>query len=187
MKRILLILCGALISLAFVSGIGFAADPIGVVVEKAEGGSGNAPCQYCGRLVRPGSVHRDADIIMEDVLKEVLREKGIPYTEEKDYVRYIQVSVYRFDERKGGNFAVEKPASVGFHMHLMEGKVVGRTFEFDETQKPLLNNLLEFGKFVNRGAKWVTAKQLAKEGLEKGVNSFSDLLEVDTFKEVLKN
>jgi hypothetical protein len=54
---------------------------------------------------------------------------------------YIHVLVYRFQERKGGNFAVEKPASVAFHMHLMKNRMVGKIFAYSEEQKALTQNL----------------------------------------------
>ena len=83
---------------------------------------------------------------------------------------YIHVLIYRFQERKGGNFAVEKPASVAFHMHLMKDGVLGRVFAYSEEQKALTQNILTMGKFLKRGAKWVTADELAEEGINAGLN-----------------
>jgi hypothetical protein len=62
-------------------------------------------------------------------------------------------------------------------MHLMEGTKVGRVYDFDEQQKPLMSNLLEFGKFVERGGRWITAERLAQEGIESGLNFMMEALD----------
>ncbi|GHV55345.1 hypothetical protein FACS1894206_09640 [Deltaproteobacteria bacterium] len=40
---------------------------------------------------------------------------------------------------------------------------------FDETQAALADNLLDAGKFFARGGKWITATELAREGMVKAV------------------
>jgi hypothetical protein len=77
--------------------------------------------------------------------------------------------VFRFEERIGSAMGVEKPASVGFDIHLFrtrDGKMVWSE-KFDETQKSLSDNLLEIGTFVKEKGTWVTAKELSKIGMEK--------------------
>lgn len=77
--------------------------------------------------------------------------------------------VYRFRERVGKAYGVESPASVAFEMHLMRG-VDGLTIwsaYYDETQKPLGDNLFQLGSFLSRGGRWLTAEELARWGLEK--------------------
>jgi hypothetical protein len=169
MRRLLLI-TGVAVLLIAVALPGLAGDPVGLLVERADGRPGVDLCRYCGRTIRPGPVHRQAEVVIEDRLKEKMREKGITYTEGKEYKRYVHVYIYRYEERIGGNFGAEKPASVGFHMHLMEGNVALRVYEFDETQRPLSENLLGLGKFIRRGGRWITAEQLAGEGIDSGLN-----------------
>lgn len=66
-----------------------------------------------------------------------------------------------------------RPASVGFHVHLFEdGKLVD-VFAFDETQQPLSENIFRFFTFVKRGGKWITAGELAREGIHKAVDSLA--------------
>ncbi len=180
MRRSLLLYITCFAGLCLVltcAGVLSAAEPVGVTVDRADEGSGLHWCKYCGRSMRVGPVARDVEGVVHQMLIEKMREKGVVPAEEGDYKRFINVHIFRFEQRKGGNFAADKPSSVGFHMHLMEGKTVGRVFEFDEEQKPLMSNLLEFGKFVERGGRWIKAEQLAEEGLQSGLNYMMEVLE----------
>jgi len=76
--------------------------------------------------------------------------------------------IYRFKNRTGQDYGVDEAASVAFDLHLIrvaDGRIQwsGR---FDETQQPLSNNLYNLKKFINRGGKWVTSRQMAAGGLK---------------------
>jgi hypothetical protein len=76
--------------------------------------------------------------------------------------------VFRFVERIGSSLGVERPASVGFDIHLFrvrDGKMVWNG-GFDETQKPLSDNLLKIGSFIKGKASWLTAEELAGLGMD---------------------
>jgi len=80
--------------------------------------------------------------------------------------------LYRFDERIGSSLGVDKPASVGYDLHLFrvkDGKMVwsGR---FDETQQSLTDNLFKVGAFLRRKAVWLKAEELASVGMEEILN-----------------
>ncbi len=77
--------------------------------------------------------------------------------------------VFRFEERVGSTMGVEKPASVGFDLHLLrvrDGKLVW-TGKFDETQRPLSEDMRKIGSFLRRGAVWLTAAELASDGMNE--------------------
>ena len=77
--------------------------------------------------------------------------------------------LFRFEERIGSSVGVEKPASVGFDLHLVrvrDGKAVW-TGRFDETQRPLSDDLLKIGSFFRRGASWLRAEELASAGMSE--------------------
>jgi hypothetical protein len=77
--------------------------------------------------------------------------------------------LFRFEERIGSNIGVEKPASVGFDVHLIrlrDGKMVW-IGKFDETQQPLSENLLKMRAFVRRKASWLTAAELSSVGMDE--------------------
>lgn len=129
-------------------------------------------CPYCGRAIIPGPIHTDAVNIVKEKLKMALTDRNIGYSDGiKKGQMYVNVLIYRFQERKGGNFAADKPASVSFHMHLMKDGIVGKIFTYSEEQKALTQNLFTMGKFLKRGARWVTADELAEEGINAGLDN----------------
>ncbi len=77
--------------------------------------------------------------------------------------------LFRFEERIGSRIGVDKPASVGFDIHLLRVKDGKRVWDgkFDETQQALSENLLNVGSFVRRGAAWLKAEELASVGMNE--------------------
>ena len=131
-------------------------------------------CPVCGRPIRSGPIHQDADATLLDELRQGLADNGIKYSLGRNDAKSIEAFVYRYQQRQGGNFAVDKPASVGFHLHLYDNSGLMKVFEFDETQQPLFDNILKIGTFLRRGMKWITVEQLAEEGIEKGIKAFQE-------------
>jgi hypothetical protein len=79
--------------------------------------------------------------------------------------------VLEFRERDGGNYGVTVPAKVVMDIFLIDVRnesLISRS-RYDETQSALSTNLLEADKFFKRGGKWVTAHDLAREGMIKAV------------------
>lgn len=79
--------------------------------------------------------------------------------------------ILEWRERDGGELGVATPAKVVMDIFILDVKneaLISRS-RYDETQTALMGNLLEADKFVKRGGKWVTALDLAKEGMEKAV------------------
>jgi hypothetical protein len=77
--------------------------------------------------------------------------------------------LFRFEERIGSPIGVEKPASAGFDIHLFrlrDGIEVWQG-KFDETQRPLSENLFKIGSFFRRKASWLTAEELASVGMDE--------------------
>ena len=79
--------------------------------------------------------------------------------------------VYELHEREGSEAGVTRPAGIVMDVFLIDVKnsVLTSRSHFDETQAALADNLLDTGKFFSRGAKWVTAAELAREGIVKAV------------------
>ena len=44
-----------------------------------------------------------------------------------------------------------------------------KKFHFEETQQALADNILDAKKFVARNGRWLSAIELAQEGLQKGL------------------
>ena len=76
-----------------------------------------------------------------------------------------------WQERDGGEMGAQRPASVTLDMYLIninQERLISR-YHFEETQESLSSNLLELGKFVERSGKWLSARDLAAEGMRRGV------------------
>ncbi len=81
----------------------------------------------------------------------------------------LQTHIFRYNKRIGSKYSVSQPASVNFSyrlIHTPTGHILcqGR---FDETQQTLFSNLFSLFKASSRGFKWITAKELMKEGVEQ--------------------
>lgn len=89
--------------------------------------------------------------------------------------------VFRFEERIGSSLGVERPASVSFDLHLFrlrDEKMVWMG-KFDETQRPLSENLLKIGSFIRRKGSWLTAAELASVGMGEMLGGLPGLRELD--------
>jgi hypothetical protein len=86
-----------------------------------------------------------------------------------DYLLVPQLIFYH--ERRGGDWGAEEPASVVMDFFLLDVRngTILRRYRFEETQQPLSENLLDVDKFVSRGGKWISAKDLAQEGIEQAI------------------
>ncbi len=154
-------------------------NPIGVFVETMKINEDTRKidrCKYCGKFIKAGTIHSDAETIIGNQIGEELDYRNIQYEWGREGDKYLHVYIYRFEERRGGNFAVEKPAGVGFHVHLIEKGNTKNIFVFDEDQHSLSENILDIGKFLRRGGKWITADVLSREGVEKALNALEEEL-----------
>nr|MBF0221702.1 hypothetical protein [Desulfobulbaceae bacterium] len=79
----------------------------------------------------------------------------------------MTINMNRYIDRDGGKYSVQHPASVSFDYRLMHAGN-GQTLcsgVYDETQKSLTDNLLSFKSIFKRKLQWVTAEELAREGI----------------------
>ena len=81
----------------------------------------------------------------------------------------LETTLSRYNERVGGEYGAKQPAAVTFAYKLYEvqgGRVLchGR---FDEQQQSLMENLLNLPKTQSRGLVWLTAEELARDGLKE--------------------
>ncbi len=79
----------------------------------------------------------------------------------------------RYRERVGEELGVQSPASVAFVLDLWDVKRgdVAWSARFDETQRSLTENLLGLGEYLHRGVRWLTAEELAQDGVDKAVEN----------------
>lgn len=85
--------------------------------------------------------------------------------------------VYRFRERRGYDYSVEKPASVSFEIQLFrcrDGALVWKGF-FDKTQTSLMENMFGASYFIKDRGRWITAKELTAQGMDDTLKKFPGL------------
>ena len=180
-------------------------------VERVEDRPRGAVCPICGGFYGKGSVLSSAQIYLTRLLQEKMEAMGtfklLPQEKveeafsQSDRSHFdlnlkrasIQLGktlgadfiflgfLFRFEQRVGSSIGVDKPASVGFDVHLIrlgDGKIVW-TGKFDETQRPLSENLLKMGSFVRRKASWLTAEELSSVGMDEMLKRFPGQKEVE--------
>jgi len=83
-------------------------------------------------------------------------------------------NVWRYKDRVGGSRGVRSPSSVAFAIYLIDvasGKLLWKS-AFSETQKSLSENVLEARSFFKKGAKWLSASELAQYGVNEVFEKF---------------
>jgi hypothetical protein len=86
--------------------------------------------------------------------------------------------VQRYRERVGDEWGAKSPASVAFVLDLVDvrrGDVIWSA-TFDETQKSLSENIFAFGAISERGVRWLSADQLAQDGVKKAVGQLHQII-----------
>jgi len=89
--------------------------------------------------------------------------------------------LFRFEERVGSSLGVERPAAVSFDLHLFrlrDEKMVWMG-KFDETQRPLSENLFKIGSFIRRKGSWLTAAELTSVGMDEMLRKLPGLKELE--------
>jgi hypothetical protein len=89
----------------------------------------------------------------------------------------LQMTIERYQERQGTGYSADSPASVAFRFHLLHvnsGRIIC-TGVFDETQQPLTSNLFALPRIVRRGFRWITAEELAAEGVQRELHQCEPL------------
>ena len=169
------------------------------LIERMDDPSRGAVCPVCQGVYKSGNIlygsqrtltqllHQKMDILetfrilplekVEDVFSK--RERGqfelrplrsaIQLGKELDADFIIVGYLFRFEERIGSRIGVDRPASVGFDVHLLRVKDGKRVWDgkFDETQQALSENLLKMRSFVRRKASWLTAEELSSVGMDE--------------------
>jgi hypothetical protein len=101
---------------------------------------------------------------------DLIRKLGQKLKAEAIVVGYV----FRYQERKGTPYAVDKPASVAFELQLLDTREGTRSWKatFDKTQRSLMENLLQFRFFVKEKGRWLTARELTDEGVDQILQGF---------------
>jgi len=90
----------------------------------------------------------------------------------------IMGRIQRYRERVGDEWGAKSPASVAFILDLVDvrrGDIVW-TARFDETQKSLSESIFSLGDIGERGVRWLSADQLAQDGVKKAIGQLHAIL-----------
>ncbi len=90
-------------------------------------------------------------------------------------------SLHRFNQRQGGKYSIAQPASVAFKYQVIQSTngTVLCFGEFNETQQALFDNILTYKNAKQRGFKWITAEELAREGIIKTLGQCTSLQKLE--------
>jgi hypothetical protein len=171
------------------------------LVERVEDPEKGVLCPVCKGIRRPGDIlpgsqnmltrllyekmeaSRTFQIISQENVEEMLLHSSssiqVGKKLEADFI-FIGY-LFRFEERVGSSLGVERPASVSFDLHLFrvrDEKMVW-TGNFDETQRPLSENLFRIGSFIRRKGSWLTAAELASVGMDEALRKLPGLQELE--------
>lgn len=114
----------------------------------------------------------------QGVISSLLRQSGKELSEINLYMKTGQALnadgvlvgyVYKFRDRDGSDYSVDQPASVTFHMDMIQvkgGQIVW-SGNFNETQRSLSEDLFQLRTFIKRKGRWISVEDLAVYGLEQ--------------------
>lgn len=118
---------------------------------------------------------QEFEALLEEALEgKIKSHEGLIrfFTEKTQTEALLYGKIFRFKERKGSSWSVLEPASVAFVLTLYDGatgKILWQKV-FDETQKPLSENLLNLSLYGK--IKWLKAEELAERGLKNILKTF---------------
>ena len=107
-------------------------------------------------------INSDKNVVISPI--EILQEVGNTFKADAVLTGYI----YRWREREGTDYAVNRPASVAFDLHLIspaEGTILWKA-KFDKTQRSLSENVFDMSTFIKSKGRWMTVEKLAMLGLQ---------------------
>jgi hypothetical protein len=83
-------------------------------------------------------------------------------------------TVWKYRDRVRDPMGPERGASVAFDMYLIEisGAKTMWKAKFDETQRPLTEDIRGSKVLLRKGAKWLSADELARYGVEEVFKRF---------------
>ncbi|MGD8228356.1 MAG: hypothetical protein PVI20_11290 [Desulfobacteraceae bacterium] len=124
-------------------------------------------------LISPGQARgvysslKLSDVVGKEI--EIIQKIGLAFSADAALIGYV----YRFREREGTDYAVNRAASVAFDLYLISPQdgVVFWKGKFDKTQQHLSQNILDAGTFMKGQGRWMTAEKLAEIGLEDVLGS----------------
>lgn len=122
-------------------------------------------CEFIGPAETRHLVDGSAYDRLEESEIDVIKAIGSSFSADGVIIGYL----YRWRDRVGTEFSVEKPASVSFDLYLIESKSGAQLWKgrYDKKQSSLSQDLLKIKDFFKNKGKWISADKLAEIGLNE--------------------
>jgi TolB-like protein len=130
--------------------------------------------RYRGKVIAMEEVSRVYQEISRDDAKDTPRSLAQKAGEVLGADLMIVGTVWRYRDRIRYDMGLETGASVAFEIYLIDvpsGKTVWKQ-RFDETQRPLTEDIRGAKVLLKKGARWLTADELACYGVEEVFKKF---------------
>jgi len=130
--------------------------------------------RYRDKVIALGEVSRVYQEIPRDDKKDTPRSLAQKAGEALGADLMIVGTVWRYRDRVRDPMGPERGASVAFEMYLIEVPS-GRTMwkkRFDETQRPLTEDIRGVKGLIKKGARWLSADELVRYGVEEVFKRF---------------
>jgi hypothetical protein len=130
--------------------------------------------RYKDRVIALDEVSRVYKEIPRDDTKDTPRSLAQKAGEILGADLMIVGTVWRYRDRVRDELGSGRGASVAFDMYLIDvssGKTVWKA-KFDETQRPLTEDIRGAKVLLKKGAKWLSADELARYGVEEVMKKF---------------
>lgn len=126
----------------------------------------NASAYSIANLDRPGWEKAAAEIAKNP---EPLGKNALRFASKYDAQAVIYSEVYRYQESDGSSMGADSPASVGVRIWMVNattGQMLWKGI-FDDSERPLSDNLFELKDKMRSGFKYRSADQILESGMKK--------------------
>ena len=156
-------------------------DPLGGSVFAAEPTPSGANTILTGLIIEKLNEAKHYSLIIPTPEQMVVKKISVSYSGHETNIRDSLVKfgrdlkvdavmvgwLYRWNDRKGSEFAVQSAASLAFDLHLIstaDGSVLWRE-KFDKTQRSLSENIFDLNTFIKSKGTWLNIEDLAEIGV----------------------
>lgn len=130
--------------------------------------------RFGSQVVSPDRARNAFAETMTDESSETPRQLATELGRKLDADYVVVGTLWRFRDRGKLPGVPDSPASVAFALYLVDVRTGRRVWRgvFDETQRPLTENLFQARQSLEMGVKWLSARELARFGIEQVMKSF---------------
>jgi hypothetical protein len=132
-------------------------------------------------LPEPRTRYVGPDVV--DGCRDIVLEKGFEISRQGAFKHWVAVAgctgerylvvpqLLAYHERVGSDYGAAEPARVVLELYMIDAlnERLVRRYRFDETQQALSDNLLNYSRAAQRGFRWLSAEEMAREAIRRGL------------------